>query len=66
VLLLEQDRSRWDRVLIRRGLAALARAELLGGTRGPYALQGAIAACHARARTADDTDWQRIAARYLA
>jgi RNA polymerase sigma factor (sigma-70 family) len=64
VLLLEQDRSRWDRVLIRRGLAALARAELLGGTRGPYALQGAIAACHARARAPDDTDWQRIAALY--
>ena len=60
VLLLEQDRSRWDPLLIRRGLAALARAQALGGGAGPYALQAAIAACHARARTAADTDWQRI------
>jgi len=64
VLLLEQDRSRWDRLLIRRGLAALERAERLGGALGPYALQGAIAACHARARTAADTDWARIVALY--
>lgn len=64
ILLLDQDRSRWDRLLIRRGLAALARAEGLGGALGPYALQAAIAACHARARTADETDWERIAALY--
>src|SRR5262249_52745651 len=64
ILLLDQDRSRWDPVLIRRGLAALARAEALGGALGPYALQAAIAACHARARTADHTDWARIAALY--
>jgi RNA polymerase sigma factor (sigma-70 family) len=64
ILLLEQDRARWDRVLISRGLAALKRAERLGGARGPYALQAAIAACHARARTADETDWSRIAALY--
>ena len=64
VLLLDQDRSRWDRLLIRRGLAALQRAEALGGTRGPYALQAAIAACHARAVTADETDWARIAGLY--
>jgi RNA polymerase sigma factor (sigma-70 family) len=64
ILLLEQDRGRWDQVLIRRGLAALARAEELGGAAGPYALQAAIAACHARARTADETDWPRIAALY--
>jgi RNA polymerase sigma factor (sigma-70 family) len=64
VLLLEQNRARWDRVLIGRGLAALARAESLGGALGPYALQGAIAACHARARTAAETDWPRIAALY--
>jgi RNA polymerase sigma-70 factor (ECF subfamily) len=64
VLLLDQDRARWDRVLIRRGLAALDRAEVLGGAHGPYALQGAIAACHALARTADETDWTRIAALY--
>ncbi len=64
VLLLEQDRSRWDRVLIGRGLAALRRAEELGGAFGPYALQAAIAACHARARTPDETDWERIAALY--
>ena len=64
VLLLDQDRARWDRVLIGRGLAALARAEKLGGQLGPYALQAAIAACHARARTAEETDWQRIVALY--
>ena len=66
VLLLDQDRARWDHVLIGRGLAALARAEALGGALGPYALQAAIAACHARARTAGDTDWARIAALYAA
>jgi len=64
VLLLEQNRARWDHVLIRRGLTALARAEALGGALGPYALQAAIAACHARARTAEQTDWGRIAALY--
>jgi RNA polymerase sigma factor (sigma-70 family) len=64
VLLLEQDRSRWDRLLIGRGLAALERAGQLGGAFGPYALQAAIAACHARALTAEDTDWTRIAALY--
>ncbi len=64
ILLLDQDRARWDRILITRGLAALRRAEELGGTLGPYALQGAIAACHARARTAEETDWERIAALY--
>jgi len=64
VLLLEQNRARWDQMLIRRGLAALARAESLGGALGPYALQAAIAACHGRARTADETDWGRIAALY--
>ncbi len=64
ILLLDQDRSRWDQLLIRRGLAALERAEQLGGALGPYALQGAIAACHARARTAEETDWERIAALY--
>jgi RNA polymerase sigma-70 factor (ECF subfamily) len=64
ILLLDQDRGRWDHLLIRRGLAALARAEALGGVRGPYTLQAAIAACHARARTAEETDWQRIAALY--
>ena len=64
VLLLDQDRSRWDQLLIRRGLAALDRAERLGGALGPYALQAAIAACHARALTADATDWARIAALY--
>jgi len=64
VLLLEQNRARWDRLLINRGLAALARAESLGVTLGPYALQAAIAACHARAATAERTDWQRIAALY--
>jgi RNA polymerase sigma factor (sigma-70 family) len=66
VLLLDQDRSRWDPVLARRGLAALGRAERLGGALGRYALQAAIAACHARARTAADTDWPRIAALYEA
>jgi RNA polymerase sigma-70 factor (ECF subfamily) len=64
VLLLDQDRARWDHVLVRRGLAALDRAERLGGAQGPYALQAAIVACHARARTADATDWTRIAALY--
>jgi RNA polymerase sigma-70 factor, ECF subfamily len=65
VLLLDQDRRRWDQVLVRRGLAALERAEALqGGVRGPYAVQAAIAACHARARTPADTDWPRIAALY--
>ncbi len=62
--LTEQDRSRWDQLLIRRGLDALARAEALGGADGPYALQAALAACHARARKAADTDWPRIAALY--
>jgi RNA polymerase sigma factor (sigma-70 family) len=66
VLLLDQDRSRWDRVLIGRGLAALQRAEDAGRALGPYALQAAIAACHARARTAEETDWARIAALYEA
>src|SRR6185369_5339047 len=56
VLLLDQDRARWDHLLIRRGLAALARAEALGGAHGPYALQAAIAACHARAHTPEETD----------
>jgi predicted RNA polymerase sigma factor len=64
VLLLDQDRGRWDHVLVRRGLAALERAEMLGGAQGPYALQAAIVACHARARTGDETDWKRIAALY--
>ena len=64
VLLLDQDRTRWDQLLIRRGLAALERAEALGGALGPYALQGAIAACHARARTASETDWARIVVLY--
>lgn len=68
VLLLDQNRARWDRLLIGRGLAALERAEALaeahGGGLGPYALQAAIAACHARARTAEETDWARIAALY--
>jgi RNA polymerase sigma-70 factor (ECF subfamily) len=64
VLLLDQNRARWDWFLIRRGLSALARAESLGGALGPYALQAAIAACHARARTAEETDWPRIAALY--
>jgi RNA polymerase sigma factor (sigma-70 family) len=64
ILLLEQNRARWDRLLIRRGLIALARAEKLGGADGSYALQAAIAACHARALTAEATDWPRIAALY--
>jgi RNA polymerase sigma-70 factor (ECF subfamily) len=64
ILLLEQDRSRWDHLLIRRGLAALERAEKLGGTPGSYTLQAAIAACHARARTPEETDWPRITALY--
>jgi len=64
VLLLDQNRARWDHLLIRRGLAALARAERLNEERGPYVLQAAIAACHARARTADETDWTRIADLY--
>jgi len=64
VLLLDQDRSRWDRLLIGRGLAALEQAQRLGGALGPYALQAAIAACHARAVTAQDTDWARIVALY--
>jgi RNA polymerase sigma factor (sigma-70 family) len=66
VLLLDQNRARWDHLLIRRGLNALQRAEKLGGARGPYALQAAIAACHARARTPEQTDWPRIAALYAA
>jgi RNA polymerase sigma-70 factor (ECF subfamily) len=64
ILLLDQDRTRWDHMLIRHGLAALERVEELGGGLGPYALQAAIAACHARARTAAETDWERIAALY--
>ena len=64
ILLLDQDRGKWDQLLIRRGLTALARAEQLGGARGPYALQAAIVACHARARTAAETDWERIVALY--
>jgi RNA polymerase sigma factor (sigma-70 family) len=66
ILLLEQNRAQWDQLLIRRGLAALNRAERLGGADGPYALQAAIAACHARARTADETDWPRIVSLYEA
>ncbi len=66
ILLLDQDRARWDHLLIRRGLAALARAEALGGAPGPYQLQAAIAACHARARAPGDTDWARIASLYAA
>jgi len=66
VLLLDQDRSRWDQLLIRRGLAALARAEQLSDARGAYTVQAAIAACHARAHVADDTDWARIATLYAA
>jgi predicted RNA polymerase sigma factor len=64
VLLLDQDRARWDHVLIRRGLAGLERAQAFRGPLGPYGLQAAIAACHARARTAEETDWIRIAALY--
>lgn len=64
ILLLDQNRAQWDQLLIRRGLAALDRAEKLGGNRGPYALQAAIAACHARARTPEETDWTRIVELY--
>lgn len=64
ILLLDQNRARWDQLLIRRGFAALARAEALGELREPYSLQAAIAACHARARTADETDWAKIAGFY--
>src|SRR2546421_6468174 len=64
ILLLDQDRARWDHVLVRRGLVALERAEPLGGAQGPYALQAAIAACHARARSPAETDWPRIATLY--
>ena len=60
----QQNRARWDQFLIRRGFAALERAAALGGAKGPYALQAALAACHARARTAADTDWSKIAALY--
>ena len=66
ILLLDQDRARWDQLLIRRGLAALERAEQLAPAQGPYALQAAIAACHARARTGKETDWARIAGLYEA
>jgi RNA polymerase sigma factor (sigma-70 family) len=64
ILLLEQDRGRWDRLLIHRGLTALGRAESIGGSLGPYALQAAIAACHARALRPEETDWHRIVALY--
>jgi len=64
ILLLDQDRAQWDQLLIRRGFAALERVEELGGMRAPYAIQAEIAACHARAATADDTDWARIVALY--
>jgi RNA polymerase sigma-70 factor (ECF subfamily) len=64
ILLLDQDRGRWDQLLVRRGLAALERADALGGVQGPYAVQAGSAACHARARTAAETDWARIAALY--
>jgi RNA polymerase sigma factor (sigma-70 family) len=64
ILLLDQDRGRWDQLLIRRGLKALERAEALGGAYGPYTVQAAIAACHARARTPEETDWTRITALY--
>ena len=64
ILLLEQNRALWDQLLIHRGLSALARAEALGDAPGPYVLQAAIAACHARARTASETDWHRIASLY--
>jgi predicted RNA polymerase sigma factor len=66
ILLLDQNRARWDQLLIRRGLAALERADQLGGTRGPYALQAAIAACHGQARAPEETNWPRIAALYAA
>jgi RNA polymerase sigma-70 factor, ECF subfamily len=64
VLLLDQNRALWDHLLIRRGLASLERATLLGGLQGTYAIQGSIAACHARARTPDETDWARIVSLY--
>ena len=64
ILLLDQNRAQWDQLLIGRGLAALERAEKLGGSLGPYTLQAAIAACHARARTAEETNWARISALY--
>ena len=64
IRLFDQNRAAWDHLLIRRGLAALERAERLGPTRGPYAVQAAIAACHARARTPEETDWRRIVALY--
>jgi predicted RNA polymerase sigma factor len=64
VLLLEQDRSQWDQLLIHRGFDAIERVEKLGGTNGPYALQAAIAACHARARSGEETDWPRIVRLY--
>jgi len=64
IVLLEQNRALWDRLMIHRGLAALARAETLGGARGPYTIQASIAACHARARTAEETDWARIVELY--
>jgi RNA polymerase sigma factor (sigma-70 family) len=64
ILLLDQNRARWDQLLIRRGLAALERAEAIGAEHGPYLLQTAIAACHARARTAEETDWPRIVSLY--
>jgi predicted RNA polymerase sigma factor len=64
VLLLDQNRARWDHLMIGRGLQALERAKSMGGTLGPYCVQAAIAACHARARTAAETDWERIAALY--
>jgi RNA polymerase sigma-70 factor (ECF subfamily) len=64
ILLLDQNRGQWDQLLIRRGLAALDRVEKLGGTRGPYAIQAALAGCHARAVSPDDTDWERIASLY--
>ncbi len=64
ILLLDQNRALWDQLLIGRGLAALERVDTIGGARGPYALQASIAACHARARTADETDWVRIATLY--
>jgi len=64
ILLLDQNRAQWDRLLIQRGLAALERVATLGGTRGAYAIQASIAACHARARTGEETDWSRIAALY--
>jgi predicted RNA polymerase sigma factor len=60
ILLMDQDRAKWDQLLIRRGIAAIKRAEQLSGTRGPYALQANIAACHARARAAEQTDWARV------